>query len=172
VVKDHNGYIDVSSREGEGSRFLIYFPVLHGAGERRDRGMMDYSGNELIMVVDDYEEQRKVAAALLESLGYEVVTANNGHVAVKEFEERRASGRPLPDLVVLDMVLADDFDGLETFKRILEVRPRQKAVIVSGFAETARIVQARRLGAGRYVQKPYSLESLGKAVREELDEER
>ena len=68
------------------------------------------------------------------------------------------------------MILADDFDGLETYKKMVEIKPGQKAVIVSGFAETDRIIQARKMGVGRYVQKPYSLEALGKAVREELDE--
>ncbi|HAJ28251.1 MAG TPA: hypothetical protein DCG53_13580, partial [Syntrophus sp. (in: bacteria)] len=60
-------------------------------------------------------------------------------------------------------------DGLETYIRILEIRPQQKAIIVSGFAKTERVGTAQELGAGEYVKKPYTIEKLGIAVRKELD---
>ena len=59
--------------------------------------------------------------------------------------------------------------GRETYKRIVEIHPNQKAIIVSGFAETDEVKEAQRLGAGQYVKKPISLESLGIAVKEELE---
>jgi len=67
------------------------------------------------------------------------------------------------------MIMNPGIDGLETYKRILELHPGQKAVIASGFSETDRVKEARRLGAGTYVRKPYSLEKVGLAVRDELD---
>jgi len=60
-------------------------------------------------------------------------------------------------------------DGLDTYSKILETHPRQKAIIVSGFAETDRVGRAQALGAGAYMKKPYVLERLGLAVRKELD---
>jgi len=60
-------------------------------------------------------------------------------------------------------------DGLETYQHVLEINPKQRAVIVSGFSETDRVQQAQSLGAGAYVKKPYVLEKLGLAVRKELD---
>ena len=60
-------------------------------------------------------------------------------------------------------------DGLETYRRILEIQPGQKAIIVSGFAKTDRVETAQELGAGEYVKKPYVIEKLGMAVRKELD---
>jgi two-component system cell cycle sensor histidine kinase/response regulator CckA len=60
-------------------------------------------------------------------------------------------------------------DGLDTYVKILEVHPHQKAIIVSGFSETERVTKAQELGAGAYVKKPYVLEKLGSAVRKELD---
>ena len=59
-------------------------------------------------------------------------------------------------------------DGLETYKRTLELHPKQKAIIVSGFSETKRVKEAQRLGAGAYVKKPYMLEKIGLAIRDEL----
>ncbi|MDX9746594.1 MAG: hypothetical protein RBU31_08655, partial [Syntrophales bacterium] len=54
------------------------------------------------------------------------------------------------------------------YRRILEIHPGQKAIIVSGFSETDRVGQARGLGAGAYVKKPYTIEKLGVSVKNEL----
>jgi DNA-binding NarL/FixJ family response regulator len=66
------------------------------------------------------------------------------------------------------MIMDPGIDGLDTYKRILEINPEQKAIIVSGFSETDRVNEAQALGAGAYVKKPYLLERLGLAVRQEL----
>jgi two-component system cell cycle sensor histidine kinase/response regulator CckA len=60
-------------------------------------------------------------------------------------------------------------DGLETYKAIIKHRPGQKAVITSGFSETERVREAQKLGAGVYFKKPYLMEKIGVAVRNELD---
>jgi DNA-binding NtrC family response regulator len=64
--------------------------------------------------------------------------------------------------------MAPGIDGLDTFKQINRLNPRQKAIITSGFSETRRVKEAQNLGAGEYVKKPYSLEKIGLAVRNEL----
>ena len=71
--------------------------------------------------------------------------------------------------LVLDMIMDPGMNGREAYKRILEIKPGQKAVITSGFAETDEVKKARRLGAGKYVRKPFTLESLALAVKEELE---
>ena len=60
-------------------------------------------------------------------------------------------------------------DGLETYRRILELHPGQKAIIASGFSETIRVKEAQRLGAGQYIKKPYTLEKIGLTVKTDLD---
>ena len=67
------------------------------------------------------------------------------------------------------MIMDPGMDGLDTYQRIVEIHPGQKAVIVSGFSETERVSKAQALGAGPYVRKPYVMEKLGQAVRSELD---
>ena len=170
VVHNHRGFLDVQSEPGRGSRFTMAFPLLAEPEIRAPQTSSPYTGTGRILVVDDYEVLRNVAKHLLETLGYEVITARSGKEAVRMFEEiGPVDGKHPIDLIVLDMVLGDDFDGLDTYKRLIELNPGQKVVIVSGFAETDRVIEARQLGAGQFVQKPYTMESLGKAIREELD---
>lgn len=73
------------------------------------------------------------------------------------------------DLVVLDMVMEDDFDGLDTYLEIRRFKPKQKVVIAGGFAQTERVQRALSLGARSYLQKPYSLDALAVTVRDTLD---
>ena len=75
-------------------------------------------------------------------------------------------------LVLIDMIMADDLDGLATYRKILEIRPGQKAVVMSGFTITDRVKEAMSAGAGEFIQKPFTAEQLGEAVRRELDRER
>jgi two-component system, cell cycle sensor histidine kinase and response regulator CckA len=60
-------------------------------------------------------------------------------------------------------------DGLETYQRVLEINPKQKAILVSGFSETQRVKESQKMGAGAYVKKPYLMEKIGVAIRDELD---
>ena len=166
TVKDHDGYIDVSSEEGRGSTFALFFP----ATREEPAGALQCISNEQIMgrgesilVVDDVETQRDLAVTMLGKLGYLIHTVASGEAALEYLRGGKA------DLLVLDMIMDPGMDGLETYKRALEINPRQKAVIVSGFSETDKVAEARALGAGQYVQKPYILNRIGLAVRTELD---
>jgi PAS domain S-box-containing protein len=165
TVKDHQGYIDIQSCEGQGTTFVLYFPVTREAlpKEASAVSMKHYMGNgESILVVDDIQEQRELASKILSSLGYSVTSVNSGEDAVAFMEEKSA------DLLILDMIMDPGIDGLETYKRILEIRPAQKAIIASGFSETDRVKEAQKLGAGPYIRKPYVLEEIGLAIRDEL----
>jgi PAS domain S-box-containing protein len=165
TVKDHNGYIDVQSAETKGTTFTLYFPATQEdiAKEKAPLSIEDYMGNkESILVVDDVKDQRELALTLLAKLGYAAETISSGVEAVEYLKEHRV------DLIVLDMIMDPGIDGLETYKKIIEMHPRQKAIIASGFSETDRVQEAQRLGAGQYIKKPYTLEKLGLAIKEEL----
>jgi signal transduction histidine kinase len=166
TVKDHNGYIDVQSEVGKGTTFTLYFPVSREELTKADTTipLSDYIGNdEMILVIDDIKEQRELAAKMLGKLNYKVKTVSSGEQAVKHLRNEKA------DLLILDMIMDPGMDGLDTYKAILEIHPGQKAIIVSGFSETDRVAEARCLGVGNYLRKPYFQEKLGLAVRKELD---
>ena len=166
TVKDHNGYIDVKSTEGRGTDFTVYFPVVRQelALDKPISSIADIMGNgESILVVDDVEDQREIASEMLKKLGYSVVSASNGEEAVDYIKNNSAN------LVVLDMIMEPGMDGLDTYKKILEINPDQKAIITSGYSETDRVKEAQKLGATSYVKKPYLLKKIGQVVKTELD---
>jgi PAS domain S-box-containing protein len=166
AVKDHHGYIDVRSEEEKGSTFTLYFPVTREEIKAEDMAVhiSAYMGRgETILVVDDVEGQRELAAAMLRKLNYTVTIVSSGEEAVAYLKDH------VVDLLVLDMIMDPGMDGLDTYRCVLEIHPRQKAVIVSGFSETERVNAAQALGAGPYVKKPYILEKLGLGVRKELN---
>ena len=66
------------------------------------------------------------------------------------------------------MIMDPGINGRETYKRIIEIHPKQKAIIISGFAETEDVKEAQKLGAGKYIKKPVTLEKIGLAFKEEL----
>ncbi|MCH7818116.1 MAG: PAS domain S-box protein [Candidatus Marinimicrobia bacterium] len=163
VIQDHNGYLDVSTEIGVGSTFSIYLPSIENHQISNNNIEKNLNGSESILVVDDIEEQRNLAARLLSSLGYKTDTAENGTQAIKMLKNKQY------DLIVLDMIMEDNFDGLDTFKEIIKIRPDQKTIIVSGFAETERVKEARNLGVGSYIRKPYSIKKIGTAIRAMLE---
>jgi CheY-like chemotaxis protein len=166
TVKDHNGYIDVRSREEEGTRLMLYFPISSEdlADSTAKPLIDDYRGRgESILVVDDVQSQREIARMILTQLGYSVVTASSGENAVAYLHTHQA------DLLLLDMIMDPGIDGCETYRQIVNLHPHQKAVIASGYSESERVRESQRLGAGTYVKKPYTLEKIAIAVREELD---
>jgi len=164
TVKGSEGYIDVYSGPA-GTRFDLYFPAvretadgdpppppadaLRGAGER-------------VLVVDDEPMQRQIAEELLSRLGYAPSVAASGEAAVDMV------ARAAYDLVILDMIMEPGMSGRETYEAILARRPGQRALIVSGYAETEDIHATLELGACGSVLKPYTIEQLGRAVRRAL----
>jgi len=124
TVKDHNGYIDIQSRQLKGTTVKLYFPVtrINPAKEKAELSIENYMGRgEKILVVDDSEEQRKIAYNMLETLNYSVVTVSGGEEAVDYMRNNSA------DLMVLDMIMAPGIDGLETYRQVLKITSRAKS---------------------------------------------
>lgn len=163
TVKDHEGFIDLDSSPGKGSVFSIILPATRKkvpVAEAR-RSMRDYmGGGETVLVVDDVAEQRRIASGILSELGYRVATCDSGADAIRHLQSEAA------ELVVLDMIMPNGMDGLETFLEIRKLNPRQKVIIASGFSETERVRKMQELGAGEYIRKPYTIARLAQAVHQ------
>jgi signal transduction histidine kinase/ActR/RegA family two-component response regulator len=165
-VKDHEGHIFLESIKGKGTTFHLYFPVTHEPLPQK-KTRPDFSlktgRGESILVVDDVKEQRDIATKILTMLGYSVQVRSNGEEALDYIKKHPA------DLVLLDMIMPKGMDGLDTFRKIHEIKPEQKVLIISGYSETDRLKKALELGAGAYIKKPYLTETVAYAVREVLD---
>lgn len=167
TMQDHRGAVTVESTPETGTIFTLYFPAteeslstppavaalsgLHGHGQR-------------ILIVDDEPQQRDIAARILEVLGYSTAAVASGEEAVTYLKSQRA------DLVILDMIMESGLNGRETYEAILAIQPNQKAVIASGFADSGEVAKIQALGAGKFVQKPYTMEDLGIVVQMALGE--
>ncbi len=164
AIQDHNGYINLSSDEN-GTTFEVYFPASR---DRRisveDQIIYDdyYGGGERILVVDDEDVQVDIACDILSRLGYSPHSVSSGEEAVAFVEKKKVA------LILLDMIMSPGMNGRETYEKIISIHPHQKAIIASGFSETDDVKKAQRLGAGRYIKKPYTVEKIGIAIKEEL----
>jgi len=165
IVKDHDGFIDVRSEQGRGTTVTLFLPATHEQLQvnAASAKIADFHGHgESILIVDDIQTQRALCSSILNKLGYKVTTVGSGEEAV-DYVKRNSV-----DLLVLDMIMDPGIDGLETYERIVKIKPGQKAIITSGFAETERVQRAVALGAGAYLRKPFTIDSIAVAVRDEL----
>ncbi len=165
TVKDHDGYVDVQSRKGEGTTFTLFFPVADEDISSREPSLtpQDYTGSgESILIIDDDNLQRDLCTKIVKKLGYSAHCVNSGEQAVEYLTGNSA------DLIILDMIMEGGMDGFETYKKIISLHPGQKAIIVSGFTESEQVRDTQALGAGRFIRKPYAIEELGIALQNEL----
>ncbi len=164
TVKDHKGYIDMQSAIEKGSTFTLYFPITVDKLTKDDAiPIEDFKGDgETILVVDDVESQRDISCKMLDTLDYKTKAVSSGEEAVEYLKKHTV------DLLLLDMIMDPGINGRETYERIIEIHPNQKAIIISGFAETDEVKAAQKLGAGKYIKKPVTLQKIGLAIKEEL----
>ncbi len=165
TIKDHSGKIDIKSIVGKGTKVILYLPKsdIEFSPNETPLKFEDLLGNgEFVLVVDDDFEQREIATSMLETLGYSVASVSSGEEALTFLKNHSV------DLLILDMIMGSGMDGYDTYKKIHDLYPSQKAIFTSGFSETLRIKAAQKLGAGVYVKKPYLLDEIGKAIKEEL----
>ncbi len=167
TVDDHNGAIEVRSKEDECSEFRIYFPAeKKDIKEKTMENIDNITGKrEKILIVDDEEEQRTIAYEILRDLHYTVETVSSGEEALEYIKGEDV------DLVLLDMIMVSGIGGLETYKRIKKIKPDLKTIIVSGYSAKDHVLEAQKLGVKRYIRKPYTIETIGKAVYDTLNGE-
>jgi len=167
TVKDHGGYIDVTSEPMQGTTFDLYFPLIRNTAEfeNKDVQLDDLkAAGESVLVIDDVQEQRELASIMLTRLGYKVETVSSGEKAIDYLRYNTV------DILLLDMIMTPGIDGLETYRQIIKMHPQQKAIIVSGFSENDKVIEAQKLGAGPYLKKPYKLIDIAAILQKVLSE--
>ncbi len=164
TMEDHDGKVTVESN-ANGTCFQLYFPVEKGSktapASLATVEIRSHHG-EHILVVDDEPQLRDMASQMLQSLGYRIDTVSSGDEAVAFVKNTDV------DLIVLDMLMEPGLNGRQTYEGILQLSPSQKAIVASGFSESDEVKATMQLGATGFIKKPYTIDTLGQAVKKAL----
>ncbi|HVU16878.1 MAG TPA: PAS domain S-box protein [Candidatus Didemnitutus sp.] len=163
IVRGHQGAIRVISEPGKGTTFRVLLPAATGSADPLTAAPAPTSGwrgTGRVLVVDDEETVRKVSARLMERLGFTVDTAADGQEALLLFETAASDYV----LVLLDQTMPR-LDGEQTFRRLRQIRPQVRVILMSGFNKVDMIDRFTGQGLAGFVQKPFEVESLAAEVR-------
>lgn len=165
IIKNHAGFITVYSRVGQGATFTIFLPLSDQA-EFREPPLAEtlFRGTETILLIDDEPAILQVGQAMLEKLGYAVITAGSGQAGIDEVQ---TGGRGI-DLVILDMIMPQ-MDGGTTFDRIRRLQPALPVLLCSGYSLNGQAQRIMLNGCNGFIQKPFDLVQLSQKLRTILD---
>ena len=117
---------------------------------------------ELVLIVDDVKEQREMAAEIVQSLGYQAISVSSGEAAIEHLKNNNA------DIMLLDIIMAPGINGIETCKVVVKHKPDIKVISTSGYFKPEAIQELKNLGVSEFLPKPYTIESISKALKREL----
>lgn len=165
TIRDHRGYIDITSGT-DGSCFNLYFPVCKQSVQLPPHCAFSpppIGQGEKVLVVDDETSQLDLTSALLKRLGYSPMTVTTGEAALELLKREHV------DLLLLDLWMDPGLNGYETYQKALEIHPDQKAILASGYFRQEDRDAAKSLGLQQQLTKPYSIQNLAYALREEIE---
>ena len=163
-ICDHFGMIHIESKEHKGTSVHIYVPIQQQKTDSHINTKIDkVDGSGNILLIDDEETIRSMASELLDQLGYQVTTAQNGSTGINLLKENPNSY----DVILLDMVMPDK-NGSEVFSVIQSLNDQIPVILMSGYTQDYDIDALIKSGASSFIQKPFRLKTLSEAIERVL----
>jgi PAS domain S-box-containing protein len=170
IIKEHSGWIDVSSHVGKGTTFQIYLPTTVEGEEAAATPQQPSDeishlpgGNETILFVDDEEVMRNLGKVFLPRLGYRVLLGTNGEEALRIYEEKQSQIAA----IICDMTMPQ-MTGRETIRRLRQINPNVKIIASSGHTDEGTEADLLADGASAFLQKPYTISKIAHLLRKVL----
>ena len=166
IIRGHDGWIEVRSKVGKGTAFNIFLPrAIEEIDSIAETKNVDFEGGiETILLVDDEEIVRTMGQTMLERFGYKVILAENGQEGLDLYKKQMKK----IGIVILDVTMPIK-SGRETLVELIDLNPKIKVVVSSGFDRSGPVEELMRLGAKGFVQKPYKIGEMLQVVRGVLD---
>ena len=172
IVRGHRGAIRVQSEPGQGTAFRIFFPIASApsAGNRAkapaEAAALTWRGEGTVLVVDDEETIRTLAACMLERLGFQALVAEDGQAAL----ERIRAGDEQIRFLLLDLTMPH-MSGDETFRAVRLLRPELPVILMSGYSEQEATARFAGQNLAGFLSKPFTCAQLTDIVRQVLGQE-
>ena len=170
ILRGHKGTLKIHSEVGKGTTFKVLFPANNSPGkesvvrEKSEAEGSDWRGSGTVLIAEDEEGVCAVGQRMLERLGFRVLTAPNGHEALKVLREH-----PEIECVLLDLTMPH-MDGAEAFREMQRLHPGVKVIICSGYSEQDVVPCFAGKGLAGFIQKPFSMASLTAEFMRILDD--
>ncbi|RMH23480.1 MAG: response regulator [Acidobacteria bacterium] len=167
IVKQHDGLLTVSSRLGEGTTFRLYLPASDAQPPEPlvAHEMPSVNGGGRILIMDDDEAVRTTTGAMVERLGFRAAYAADGLEAIAAYQRALAEDQPFA-AVIMDLTIPGGMGGKETIRRLREIDPAVRAVVISGYSNDPVLANHRQYGFMGRISKPFDVEVLARVLSE------
>jgi CheY-like chemotaxis protein len=156
IVKNHGGFIQVVSEEGQGTKFQVYLPAIADTVSTLTGEIQLPSGQqELVLIVDDEPLIQQVAQTALEVHNYRTLLASDGLEAIALYTEHQQD----ISVVLMDSMMPS-MDGWITTRNLQAINPQVKVIATSGLASNRLFTEGANLGITAFLAKPYTVQEL------------
>lgn len=169
IITRHGGQIEVTSEVGCGTAFTIYLPVssIKKQGEAEAKQVQIQEGIGRILLMDDENFIRDVVVDMLDMMGYECVTCENGQQACALYKQALEAGCPF-SAVIMDLTIPGGMGGVETMAEISLIDPMARGIVASGYCGDPVVASFREYGFVAAVPKPFTLSQVAETLAEIL----
>jgi len=170
IVKQHDGYITVESKQGTGTTFSIYLPAsVEGIKKEKETKEAFIPGRGRVLLVDDEKVVREATGRMLKKLGYDVEFAREGNRALELYKEAKKVGNPF-NAVIMDLTIPGGMGGEEAIQKLLKIDPKVRAIVSSGYSTDPIMANYKDYGFKGVIVKPYKTEELSEILHRVIED--